>query len=58
MRWSVRTASLLLIANILVAPQPSVAKDRFFLTSDGVPLHYIDEGVRSGHTIVFVPGCR
>jgi non-heme chloroperoxidase len=58
MQWSVRTASFLLIANILVAPQPSAAKDRFFLSSDGVRLHYIDEGVRFGHTIVFVPGWR
>ncbi|MGH7152382.1 MAG: alpha/beta fold hydrolase, partial [Acetobacteraceae bacterium] len=30
------------------------AADRFFVTSDGVRLHYLEAG--SGHTIVLVPG--
>src|SRR5580692_4699488 len=32
------------------------AQNRFFVTSDGVRLHYLEAGPRSGHTIVFVPG--
>jgi microsomal epoxide hydrolase len=31
-------------------------QSRFFLTSDGVRLHYLEAGPRTGHTIVFVPG--
>lgn len=58
MRWAVRAASFLLMANIFVAPRPSDAQDRFFLSSDGVRLHYIEEGAPTGHTIVFVPGWR
>jgi microsomal epoxide hydrolase len=33
-----------------------VAQSRFFVTSDGVRLHYLDAGPRTGNTIVFVPG--
>jgi non-heme chloroperoxidase len=29
---------------------------RFFTTSDGVRLHYLEAGPRAAHTIVFVPG--
>ena len=32
------------------------AQSRFFITSDGVRLHYLEAGPRTGHTIVFVPG--
>ncbi len=32
------------------------AQDRYFITSDGVRLHYLEAGPRLGHTIVFVPG--
>ena len=32
------------------------AADLAFTTSDGVRLHVIDEGPKSGHTLVFVPG--
>ena len=31
-------------------------QDRYFTTSDGVRLHYIDAGASHAHTIVFVPG--
>ena len=34
-----------------IAPQ-----SRFFVTSDGVRLHYLEAGPGTGHTIVFVPG--
>jgi len=40
-----------------VAAEPAVAtQSRFFVTSDGVRLHYLEAGPRQGHTIVFVPG--
>jgi microsomal epoxide hydrolase len=32
------------------------AQSRFFVTSDGVRLHYLEAGPNYGHTIVFVPG--
>src|ERR1700712_4722 len=56
-------ASLLL--SLLVAPSwaPSQAQplprdvtDHFFQTSDGVRLHYLEEGPPAAHTLVFVPG--
>ena len=31
-------------------------KSRYFVTSDGVRLHYLEAGPQLGHTIVFVPG--
>ena len=31
-------------------------RDRYFLSSDGVRLHYLDAGPAAAHTIVFVPG--
>ncbi len=34
---------------------PGVA-DRYFVSSDGVRLHYLEAGPPTGHTIVFVPG--
>jgi non-heme chloroperoxidase len=56
-------ASLLL--GLLVAPSagPSRAQplptnviDHFFLSSDGVRLHYLEAGSPDAHTLVFVPG--
>ena len=38
------------------AQDMSRAQSRFFVTSDGVRLHYLEAGPRRGHTIVFVPG--
>ena len=34
----------------------TAAQDRYFITSDGVRLHYLEAGPQLGHTIVFVPG--
>jgi len=47
-----------ILALLLVRPAAAdgPAQSRFFLTSDGVRLHYLEAGPRSGHTIVFVPG--
>ncbi len=33
-------------------------QDRFFTTSDGVRLHYLEAGPANGRTLVFVPGWR
>ena len=35
---------------------PGGVTDHFFLSSDGVRLHYLESGPPTGHTIVFVPG--
>ena len=45
---------LLLLAMLSLAPSLARAADRFFTTTDGVRLHYIEAG--RGHTIVLVPG--
>jgi len=47
-----------ILALLLVRPAAAdgPAQSRFFFTSDGVRLHYLEAGPRSGHTIVFVPG--
>jgi len=48
-------AAIGLLAALLCAPlHRAAAADRWFTTSDGVRLHYIEQG--HGHTIVFVPG--
>ncbi len=57
MRWWARPAVLLLLAGLLGA-RPATAQDRFFLSSDGVRLHYIEAGRTAQPTIVFVPGWR
>jgi microsomal epoxide hydrolase len=52
-------AALLLLAAAAPAPAPGdapVVKSRFFESSDGVRLHYLDAGPPGAHTIVFVPG--
>jgi non-heme chloroperoxidase len=35
---------------------PQAVIDHFFLTSDGVRLHYLEAGPPAAHTLVFVPG--
>jgi microsomal epoxide hydrolase len=35
---------------------PREVTDHFFLTSDGVQLHYLEAGPPAAHTLVFVPG--
>jgi non-heme chloroperoxidase len=46
----------LLVLSIGPAFAQTVAQDRYFITSDGIRLHYLEAGPRTGHTIVFVPG--
>ncbi|MDQ2804480.1 MAG: alpha/beta hydrolase, partial [Pseudomonadota bacterium] len=36
--------------------RPGAARDRYFIASDGVRLHYLEAGSTLAHTIVFVPG--
>lgn len=50
------TSSLLFGLLSFIAPERSHARDRFFITSDGVRLHYLEAGPQTGHTLVFVPG--
>jgi microsomal epoxide hydrolase len=55
-----RLVAVLLLSSLLGRPaaaQSGIApQNRFFVTSDGVRLHYLEAGPRTGHTIVFVPG--
>lgn len=41
---------------LLLLPGLAQAADRFFTTSDGVKLHYIEAGPNFAKTLVFVPG--
>ncbi len=50
-----RVAALALLLAGPAAAQ-GTTQSRFFVTSDGVRLHYLEAGPRLGHTIVFVPG--
>ena len=45
----------MLLTSILL-PGVAAAADRFFTTSDGVRLHYIEAGPNFAPTLVFVPG--
>ncbi len=40
----------------LGAPAQAQPRDRYFESSDGVRLHYLEAGPPTAHTIVFVPG--
>jgi microsomal epoxide hydrolase len=53
-----RIASILLVAGALAIPFKARANvhDGFFVTSDGVRLHYLEAGPPNAHTIVFIPG--
>lgn len=50
----------LLVSSLLnghaTAQSAITEQSQFFVTSDGVRLHYLEAGPRLGHTIVFVPG--
>lgn len=50
----------MLLAAACAAASPAVARqdgrDGFFLTSDGVRLHYLEAGPTGAHTIILVPG--
>ena len=58
MRFFRLLAGVLLLAALLGKPANAgvPAQSRFFTTSDGVRLHYLEAGSRSQPTIVFVPG--
>jgi non-heme chloroperoxidase len=58
MRAPLRIASILLVAGALAIPFKARANvhDGFFVTSDGVRLHYLEAGPPAGRTIVLVPG--
>jgi non-heme chloroperoxidase len=59
MRLLFLVASLLLgplAARCLAQSLPSGVTDHFFLSSDGVRLHYLEAGPSGAHTLVFVPG--
>ena len=56
---------LFLVASLLLGPLaapclaqslPGGVTDHFFLSSDGVRLHYLEAGPSAAHTLVFVPG--
>jgi microsomal epoxide hydrolase len=65
-RTSLLIASLLIASWLLaLGAEPSAAQpsalpravtDHFFLSSDGVRLHYLEAGPPAAHTLVFVPG--
>ena len=54
-----RIATCIVAALVVLLAGPAAAEgttqSRYFVTSDGVRLHYLEAG-QSGHTIVFVPG--
>ena len=45
-----------LAAPCLAQSLPGNVTDHFFLSSDGVRLHYLEAGPSAAHTLVFVPG--
>ena len=50
---------VLLVASLLLGfagGANAQTRDRYFLSSDGVRLHYLEAGPPTAHTIVFVPG--
>jgi len=49
-------AILVLLSLWLIAPMAARASDRYFVTSDGVRLHYIDAGPAGAPILLFVPG--
>ena len=56
MRMASCVGAILALLLVRAAAADGPVQNRFFLTSDGVRLHYLEAGPRSGHTIVFVPG--
>ncbi len=49
-------ALVLLLARQAAADNDVALQSRFFISGDGVRLHYLEAGPHTGHTIVFVPG--
>ncbi|MGC1409586.1 MAG: alpha/beta hydrolase [Acetobacteraceae bacterium] len=56
MRIAPCTVAALLLLLARPAASQGTTQDRYFISSDGVRLHYLEAGPRLGHTIVFVPG--
>jgi microsomal epoxide hydrolase len=56
------TRALFLLGCLSILCLPGVSRaqaqaaDRFFVTSDGVRLHYLEAGPATAHTLVFIPG--
>lgn len=44
------------ISCVCLTAAPAHAEDRWFTTSDGVRLHYVEAGPADGRTVIFVPG--
>ncbi|HTI83456.1 MAG TPA: alpha/beta hydrolase [Acetobacteraceae bacterium] len=55
-----RCLRLIVLGLLMLSAGPAFAQagaqDRYFITSDGIRLHYLEAGSRTGHTIVFIPG--
>ena len=56
LRLSSALALLPLLRPAAALARPGAARDRFFTTSDGVRLHYLEAGRTAAHTIVLIPG--
>ncbi len=56
MRVAAAFLAILALASFRAAAAQEAPQSRYFLTSDGVRLHYLESGPPTGHTIVFVPG--
>ena len=56
LRLSSALALLPLLRPAAALARPGAARDRFFTTSDGVRLHYLEAGRTGTHTIVLIPG--
>jgi microsomal epoxide hydrolase len=56
MRVAAAFLAILALASFRVAAAQESLQSRYFLTSDGVRLHYLEAGPPIGRTIVFVPG--
>jgi non-heme chloroperoxidase len=56
MRIAAAVLAIVALASLSKAAAQEAVQDRYFITSDGVRLHYLEAGPATGHTIVFVPG--
>jgi non-heme chloroperoxidase len=55
-RLCFRLVAMACLAALWCAAPARAVEDRFFTTSDGVRLHYLDAGIAGADTLVFVPG--
>ena len=56
MRWLPLLLCVAWLGRAVAAAAAPVPTDRFFTTSDGVRLHYLQAGPATARTIVFIPG--